>query len=102
MRHQQTEFQLISFFLLVILIFDDFSVSSECINLVLKKKFQKEVIVYFLEKIQELTDLKFYIIRLRNVGDSLDLYCHSDPIFFAKLIEYSKVRFDELKEKNRV
>ena len=91
--------QIITFFLLAILLFDDFCVTDDCINLFIKDNLEMETIKYFLSKLQELTQLDFYMLRLGGVKETLELYCHSDPSFFSRLIQNCSIQYNKIEYK---
>ncbi len=96
MVSQQPSQKIIMFFLLSIILFDDFRVSDECINLLIKDHIEKETLAFFLSTLNELTQSDFYMVRFRDVKKSLDLYCQSDPAFFDELNKFVEVQFREI------
>ncbi|MHA2245033.1 MAG: hypothetical protein ACXADY_08695 [Candidatus Hodarchaeales archaeon] len=92
MSRQEQIYQAIEFFLLSILIFDDFHISDDCINLLIKNNLERGLVEYFLSKFKELTLLDFYMLRSKGAERALELYCPSDPFFFSKVIDHCTLR----------
>lgn len=77
--------QIFSLFLFGTLVFNDFNLTSYCINLTAKYPITQDVVEFLLDQLSEITKMEFFLIYKKDKKDSVDLYCLSDPSFFAKL-----------------
>lgn len=98
---QQPSQKILTFFLLSIFIFDDFIVSDDCINLLIKDNIKKETLAFFLSTLNELTQLDFYMVRFRGVRRFIELSCQSDPAFFDELKQFVTMQFSDVTTKKR-